>query len=87
MTCQFCVKGEEKKKKKKDSVTHHVLLGNEALNEAIRVGLLEDIRESGVLRVTIQGHHTRAGIPHPLQGDAISLPSGDLSGQTKAEAL
>ncbi len=76
-----------KGEKKKHPFTHHVLLGNEAFNKAIRMGLLKDIREGWVLGVTIHGHHTSAGIPHLLQGYTISLPGGHLSGQTNSRSF
>lgn len=60
------------------------MLSNKAFNEAIGMGLLEDIREGRVLSVTIQGHHTSARITHLLQSDTVRLPGGDLNGQTKA---
>lgn len=60
------------------SATHHVLLGNEALDEAVRVLLFEDVREGGILGVPVQGNDTVASVAQLGQGLPVGLAGSDL---------
>lgn len=60
------------------SASHHVLLGNEALDKAVWVLLFEDVREGGVLGVPVQGNDTVASVTQLGQGLPVGLAGSDL---------
>lgn len=64
--------------------THHVLLGNVALNEPVWVLLFEELREGGILGVSIQGNDTVTGVAQLSEGQSIGLPGGYLWAGAKA---
>lgn len=57
-----------------DRRAYHVLLGDEALNVAVGEGLLEGLGESRVLGVSVEGHHSLAGLAEFGQRHAIRTP-------------
>lgn len=58
--------------------TDQVLLSNEALDEALREGLLEGDGKCAVLGVTVHGNYTLAALSQLLDGSAISHTSSNL---------
>lgn len=58
--------------------THHVLLGNKTLNEALRVLLFEYLREGGVLGVTVQHNDSIICMAQLSQSQTTCLPSSYL---------
>lgn len=64
--------------------THHVLLSNVALNEPVWVLLLKELREGGILGVSIQGDDTVTGMAQLGEGQSIGLPGGYLWAGAKA---
>lgn len=63
--------------------THHVLLSNVALNEAVRVLLFEELREGGIFGVSIQGDDAVTGVAQLGEGQSVGLPGGYLWGGAK----
>lgn len=60
------------------NATYHVLFSDEALDVTIGEGFLESLRESGVLCVSIEGHHSLACLAQFSQGHAICSPGCHL---------
>jgi hypothetical protein len=60
------------------------LLGNVALNEPVWVLLFEELREGGILGVSIQGNDTVTGVAQLSEGQSIGLPGGYLWAGAKA---
>lgn len=60
------------------NTTYHVLFSDEALDVTIGEGFLKSLRESGVLCVAIEGHHSLACLAQFSQGHAIRSPGCHL---------
>lgn len=60
------------------NTTHHILFSDEALDVTIGEGFLESLRESRVLCVSIEGHHSLACLAQFSQGHAIRSPGCHL---------
>ena len=64
-----------------DGVGHHLLLGDEALDVAVGVGLAEDLGEGGVGHLAVEGDHVAPGVAQGGQGLAVDLAGGDGAAQ------
>lgn len=53
---------------------YHVLFGDEALDVAVREGLLERLGESGIFGVSVQGHHPLACLSQFSQCQTVCTP-------------
>lgn len=60
----------------------HVLLGDVALHVAVGVLILKELREGGVLGVSIQDHHTLVVTAQFGQSHPVRLPGSNLVKQT-----
>ena len=64
-----------------DGVGDHLLLGDEALDVAVGVGLAEDLGEGGVGDLAVEGDHVAPGVAEGGQGLAVDLAGGDGAAQ------
>ena len=65
-----------------DGNSHHVLLGDVALDVAVRVLVLEELGEGGVLGVPVQSDDVLVVAAQLGQRHPVRLPGRDLKGRT-----
>lgn len=58
--------------------SYHVLLSDVALNKAVRMLILKDLRAGEVVGVSIQNHNPLVVATQLGQGHSIGLTSGNL---------
>ena len=62
-----------------DAHAHHVLLGNETLDESLGAAVLVGDGKRGVLGISVKCHDSGVVLPQLHQSLSIRLPSGNLN--------